>query len=162
MTWNAVAMHGLVLEIVSCTFWIRCRKRYVEPLVLHLLLPLNLWSIVQTQPAWQFSLSIISIYIHLNWQYCFDFFIITGGPLNIFLGYMILLLPSLGYKDFYVKNVLSHTTRLRNSLPACDCLMIDLNGLEWELLSFVCMPMPCSGCLALQGVNTNLKKKHQD
>ena len=45
--WNTVVMSRLVLLVAPLNFWISYRNRYAGLLVLHLLLLLNIWLIVQ-------------------------------------------------------------------------------------------------------------------
>ena len=68
---------------------------YVGLLVLHLLLLLNPWFIVERQPAYVFDIGITLVDVHLNWLNWSHCLILEEGLLVILIDYMIFLSPFL-------------------------------------------------------------------
>ena len=111
--------------------------------------------------------------VHLNQQNWFNFLILVGGSLIVWLDCMVFLSISRCYKDFYINSFFPCTVKLWNSQPAeYFPLTSNLNSLELigsyylQVLSkhlsclllifsssFSCSSMPCSGSLVLHGMN---------
>ena len=68
-----------------------CKNEYVELLVLHFLLLLNPWLIIEMWPAKVFSIGITLVNVLWNWLNWFHFLFIKGGILIILIGFMIFL-----------------------------------------------------------------------
>ena len=68
-----------------------CKNEYVGLLVLHFLLLLNPWLIIEMWPAKVFSIGITLINVLWNWLNWFHFLFVKGGILIILIGLMIFL-----------------------------------------------------------------------
>ena len=108
---------------------------YLELLVLHLLLLLKPWFIIEMWPAWVFSIGITLVDVPQNWLNWFHFFFLEGGLLVIVIDCMNFSITiSRCYKDVYVNSFFPHTARLWNSLPReCFPLTCDLSGFKCRI-----------------------------
>ena len=68
-----------------------CKNEYVGLLVLHFLLLLNPWLIIEMWPAKVFSIGITLVNVLWNWLNWFHFLFVKGGILIILIGLMIFL-----------------------------------------------------------------------
>ena len=68
-----------------------CKNEYVGLLVLHFLLLLNPWLIIEMWPAKVFSIGITLVNVLWNWLNWFHFLFVKGGILIILIGFMIFL-----------------------------------------------------------------------
>ena len=68
-----------------------CKNEYVGLLVLHFLLLLNPWLIIEMWPAKVFSMGITLVNVLWNWLNWFHFLFVKGGILIILIGLMIFL-----------------------------------------------------------------------
>ena len=116
LAWNAVVMSGLVLLVTTWICWISYKNRYAGMLVLHLLLLLNPWLIVEMYPAQVFTIGITLVDVYLNWPNWFHFLILEGGLLAILIGCMNILSPFLDAKGcLYQQFLSSHSWTLEFS-----------------------------------------------
>ena len=76
-------------------------------LVLHLLLLLNPWLIVEMWPAYIFSIGITLVDVLQNWLNWFHFLFLEGGELVILIDCMIFLSPFLDVKGCLCQQFLS-------------------------------------------------------
>ena len=77
--WNTVVTSGLVPPVAAWICWISYRSGCAGLLVLHLLLLLNPWLIVEMWPAWVFSIGITLVDVLQNWLNWFHFLFLGGG-----------------------------------------------------------------------------------
>ena len=86
--WNTVVMSELVLLVATWICWISYKNGYARLLVLHSLLLLNPWLIVEMWPAYVFSVGITLVDVHRKWLNWFHFLILEGGLLAILIDCM--------------------------------------------------------------------------
>ena len=92
---NTVVISGLVPLVATWNCQRSYKNEYAGLLVLHLLLFLNPWLIVEMWPAQVFSIGITLVDVLQNWLNWFHFFFPEGGLLIIPIDCMISLSPFL-------------------------------------------------------------------
>ena len=93
--WNTVVTYGLVPLVATWNCWTSYKNEYAGLLVLHLLLFLNPWLIVEMWPAQVFSIGITLVDVLQNWLNWFHFLFLVGGVLVILIDCLIFLSPFL-------------------------------------------------------------------
>ena len=107
------------------------KNRYAGLLVLHLLLLLNPWLIVEMWPV--FSIGITLVDVLQNWLNWFHFLFLKEGLLTQYSDRLpnFSVTISRSYKDVYVNSFFPRTARPCNSLPIeCFPLSYDLSGFK--------------------------------
>ena len=93
--WNTFVMSELVPLVAFQNCQTSCKSEYAGLLVLHLMLLLNHWLIVQMWPAEIFSIGITLVDVLQNWFNWFHFLFLEGGLLVILIDCMSFLSPFL-------------------------------------------------------------------
>ena len=130
--WNTLVMSDLVPLVAFQNCQTSCKSEYAGLLVLHLMLLLNHWLIVQMWPAEIFSIGITLVVVLQNWFNWFHFLFFQGRSTcySDRLHDFSVTIPRC-YKDVYVNSFFLCTARLWNSLSIeCFPLTQDLNGFK--------------------------------
>ena len=116
--WNTVVTSGLVTLVATWNCQTSYKNEYAGLLVLHLLLLLNPWLIVEMWPAEVFSIGITLVHVLQNWLDWFLFLFLQGGLLVFLIDCIVffITIPRCD-KDVYVNSLFSRTASLWNSMP---------------------------------------------
>ena len=93
--WNTVLMCALVPQVATWNSLTSYKNEYAGLVVLHLLLLLNSWLIIEIWQAYMFSVGITLVDYLQNCLNLFNFFFLEGGLLVILIDSMIFLSPFL-------------------------------------------------------------------
>ena len=118
--------------VVTWNCWISCKNGHTVLLVLHLLPLLNLWLIVELQPAEVFSIGItfVDVSSELAGLVPLSYSRVRSTRYSDRLHDFSVTIPKC-YKDVYVNSFFPCTAKLWNSLPIeCFPLTYDLSGFK--------------------------------